>query len=42
VYQHLLDSDDDREKMGELARKRILKDHTYHQRASSIVNLLRR
>jgi hypothetical protein len=42
VYQHLLDSDDEREKMGERARARLLKDHTYQKRAEEIISLLKR
>jgi glycosyltransferase involved in cell wall biosynthesis len=38
VYQDLLDADDERMKMGERARQRILKDHTYRQRAETIIN----
>jgi len=41
VYQHLLDSDDEREKMGERARQRILKDHTYHHRAEELIRALK-
>lgn len=40
IFQYLLDSDDECKRMGKCARKRILKDHTYYQRASSIVNFL--
>jgi hypothetical protein len=37
VYEYLLDSENDREKMGERARARILKYHTYQNRAEEIV-----
>lgn len=40
VYQNLLDSENDREKMGERARQRILKDHTYHHRAEEVIHTL--
>ena len=36
-YQYLLDSDDEREKIGERARARILKDHTYRHRAEELI-----
>jgi spore maturation protein CgeB len=42
VYQDLLDSDTDREKMGERARQRILKDHTYRHRAKTIINTFKK
>ena len=38
IYQELMDSDNEREKMGERARARILKDHTYQNRADHICN----
>ena len=41
VYDYLLDSDDEREKMGECARARILKDHTYQNRAKEIISVLK-
>jgi len=37
IYQQLLDSDNEREKMGEHARARILKDHTYQKRAAELI-----
>jgi hypothetical protein len=37
IYQNLLDSDDEREKMGKRARARILKDHTYQKRAEEVI-----
>jgi len=40
IYQELLDSDEKREKMGECARLRILKDHTYKKRAETINSVL--
>jgi len=40
IYQELLDSDEKREKMGECARLRILKDHTYKKRAEKINSVL--
>jgi hypothetical protein len=40
VYQSMLDSEDEREKMGERARARILKDHTYRHRAEMLVQAL--
>jgi spore maturation protein CgeB len=42
VYRNLLDSDDEREKMGERARQRILKDHTYRHRAETVINTLKK
>jgi hypothetical protein len=41
IYQYLLDSDNEREKMGERARQRILKDHTYHHRAEELIHALK-
>ena len=40
TYQYLLDADSEREKMGERARARILKDHTYRNRAESLIQAL--
>lgn len=40
VYHYLLDSDNEREKIGEHARQRILKDHTYHHRAKELIRAL--
>jgi hypothetical protein len=40
IYQNLLDSDNDREKIGERARERILKDHTYRHRAEELIQAL--
>lgn len=40
VYQDLLGSDDEREKVGERARQRILKDHTYRHRAYELIRAL--
>jgi Glycosyl transferases group 1 len=42
VYQYLLDSDEEREKMGERARTRLLKDHTYQKRAEELISELKR
>jgi glycosyltransferase involved in cell wall biosynthesis len=42
VYQELLDSDNEREKMGERARARILKDHTYQKRADELTSVLKK
>lgn len=41
VYQYLLDSDEEREKMGERARARLLKDHTYQKRAEELISELK-
>jgi spore maturation protein CgeB len=40
IYQQLLDSDNEREKMGERARARILKDHTYQKRAEELLSVI--
>ena len=40
MYQQLLDSEDEREKMGERARARILKDHTYQKRAEELISAI--
>lgn len=40
IYQQLLDSDNEREKMGERARARILKDHTYQKRADELISVI--
>lgn len=40
IYQYLLDSDDEREKIGKLARQRILKEHTYRHRAEELIHAL--
>ena len=42
VYQWLLSSEDDRQKLAENARSRILKDHTYHNRAELVARELGR
>ena len=39
IYQELLDSDNEREKIGERARLRILKDHTYQNRAEELISV---
>ena len=41
MYQSLLDSDDEREKIGERARLRIFKDHTYQNRGHTIISVLK-
>lgn len=41
IYQQLLDSDNEREKMGARARARILKDHTYQKRAEDLISILK-
>ena len=41
IYQELMDSDNEREKMGERARARILKDHTYQNRAGELISVLK-
>jgi spore maturation protein CgeB len=40
MYQSLLDNIDERQKMGECARERILKSHTYRHRAEEILQAL--
>jgi hypothetical protein len=37
IYRNLLESDDEREKIGKRARARILKDHTYLKRAEELL-----
>jgi spore maturation protein CgeB len=37
IYQELLDSDTKRRMLGERARERVLKDHTYQKRADKII-----
>jgi hypothetical protein len=41
TYQNLLDLNDEREKIGERARARILKDHTYQKRAEELRSVLK-
>ena len=41
IYQELMDSDNEREKMGERARARILKDHTYQNRAEELISVIK-
>lgn len=41
TYQWLLDSADERQKIGENARIRICRDHTYHNRAKIVSNSLK-
>jgi len=40
LYQQVLDSVDEREKMGKRARARLLKDHTYQKRAEEFLSAL--
>jgi glycosyltransferase involved in cell wall biosynthesis len=40
IYQQLLDSDNEREKMGSRARARFLKDHTYQKRAEDLLSVI--
>ena len=40
IYQYLLETDEEREKMGERARARLLKDHTYQKRAEELISVL--
>lgn len=40
LYQELLDSDENCRKIGENARARILKDHTYQRRAEDLISVL--
>lgn len=40
IYECLLDSDSEREKIGERARRRILKDHTYQNRAKDLISVM--
>ena len=42
TYEWLLDSEDERLQMGERARQRILKDHTYRNRAQTVVEMVRK
>lgn len=41
TYQWLLTSDDERQKLGENARERIFREHTYHNRATLLSNILK-
>ncbi|MGI5892721.1 MAG: glycosyltransferase family protein, partial [Bacillota bacterium] len=41
AYSWLLESDYERQVIGERARERIFKVHTYHNRASQIIDVLR-
>ncbi len=41
IYQELLDSDTKREKMGKHARDKIVKSHTYQNRADTIISVLK-
>ena len=40
LYQWLLSSDDERRKAGRLARKRVLKEHTFKHRAGQLINII--
>ena len=40
TYESLLDSDEEREKIGERARERVLKSHTYRHRANEFIQAL--
>ena len=42
TYEWLLESDDERLEMGERARQRILKDHTYRNRAETVVEMVKK
>jgi len=41
IFQYLLDSDEEREKIGTCARLRLLKDHTYQKRAEELISRLK-
>jgi hypothetical protein len=40
TYEYFLDTEDERQKIGDRARQRILKEHTYHHRAAELVGVL--
>lgn len=42
TYRWLLDSADDRKMFGERARRRVLKEHTFHHRAEEVIQVLGR
>jgi glycosyltransferase involved in cell wall biosynthesis len=42
TYQYLIESDEERAKIGERARKRLLKDHTYQKRAEDLISILKK
>lgn len=42
VYSGLLDSEEDRARLGEAARRRVLKDHTYGERAAQLVDVIQK
>jgi len=42
LYEWLLSSDDDRQKFGRAARRRVLKEHTFQHRAKELVSLIKR
>jgi glycosyltransferase involved in cell wall biosynthesis len=41
VYESLLSDEERRLRMGTAARNRVIKEHTYHHRASSLVSMIR-
>lgn len=41
IYEWLLDSDDERERTGELARKRVLKEHTFVHRGKELIDIIK-
>ena len=41
TYQRLLCSDEECQKLGENARERVFKDHTYYNRAACVSKILR-
>lgn len=42
TYQWLLSDDEEREKIGERARERMLKEHTFRHRAETVVNTVKK
>lgn len=42
TYEWLLDTEDERRKIGDRARQRVLREHTYHHRANEIIGVLSR
>jgi len=42
TYEWLLESEDERLQMGERARQRILKDHTYRNRAQTVIEMVKK
>jgi spore maturation protein CgeB len=41
LYQWLLDNETERKKIGQRARERVLKEHTYQHRAKLLVQMIR-